>query len=712
MTPNKTTGNSNSEEYYDTTHTVHNQEPEYTRPLLKIPSKTRQRMHDRLRFLYGKTIAKDYMPELERILKVYYAHKPLSMGEKEEKFDPTERFTEKDVVLITYGDLFRSKDRTPLGLLAEMCDTYLRGVINTLHILPFFPYSSDKGFSIIDFETVDPRLGSWQDIEDLEGRYQLMFDGVINHVSSKSRWFQEFLDGNPYYKNFFISYPGLFISPKKKSLPILHNLLNLWYMKSQFIKGDPMKTFQENLHCQKDINQNYLSQMSLPIKVAGRSVCRKKVEIDFNGGNVTSDAGVLLLSEVEHQIGLIDSLAGCIEDSRRSYSVEHSIKDLVAQRVYQIACGYEDANDSNSLRKDPVLKMALDRLPVEGDDLGTQPTMSRLENQVTDKELEKMKDIFIQEFIASYDKAPKLIVLEFDDTNHTVYGHQQQSLFNGYYDEYCFMPVHVYEGISGKFITAKLRPGKRSSGKETVELLKSIVKKIRLHWTDTVIVFRGDGHFSSPELFEYINSQENMFSITGLTSNKKLKRDAQVTIDSAKRLYKETGQNVKLYHAFSYKAVSWSESRKVVVKVEINDKGLNVRFISTDMEHAKAKYLYENIYCARGNMELMIKEHKTYTKSDRSSCHRFKANQLRLLLHSAAYVLLHYLRTQALKGTELSKATFETLRLKLLKIGGRIVELKTKIKIHLPDAFPYKHLLKKCFDIFSHLRQTEIIRLC
>ncbi len=206
MTPNKTTGNSNSGEYYDTTHTVHNQEPEYKRPLLKIPSKIRQRIHDRLRFLYGKTIAKDYMPELERILKVYYAHKPQSMGEKEEKFDPIERFTEKDVVLITYGDLFRSKDRKPLGLLAEMCDTYLRGVINTLHILPFFPYSSDKGFSIIDFETVDPRLGSWQDIEDLEGRYQLMFDGVINHVSSKSRWFQEFLDGNPYYKNFFISY--------------------------------------------------------------------------------------------------------------------------------------------------------------------------------------------------------------------------------------------------------------------------------------------------------------------------------------------------------------------------------------------------------------------------------------------------------------------------------------------------------------------------
>ena len=477
-------------------------------------------------------------------------------------------------------------------------------------------------------------------------------------------------------------------------------------------QGESMQTIQENLHCQKDINQSNLSQMSLPIKLTGRPVYRKKVEIDFNGGNVTSDAGVLLLSEVEHQTGLIGSLSDCFEDSRRSYSIAHTIEEMMAQRVYQIACSYEDANDSDSLRKDPALKMALDRLPIEGDDLASQPTISRFENQITEEALEKMKSVFVDKFISSYDKEPELIVLDFDDTNHTAHGSQQESLFNGYYGEYCFMPLHVYEGISDKFITAILRPGKRSSGKETVGYLKSIVEQILFHWKNTVIVFRGDGHFSSPELFAYINSQKNMFSITGLTGNEKLKRHAQVTIDSAKRLYKEKQRNVKLYHSFSYEAGSWSGRRKVVVKVEMNDKGLNVRFISTDMFQAKAKRLYEDIYCARGKMELMIKEHKTYTKSDRTSCHRFEANQLRLFLHSAAYVLLHYLRTQVLKGTELSKATFETLRLKVLKIGGRIVELKTKIKIHLPNAFPYKHLLKKCFDIFFHLRQTENVLLC
>ncbi|MCP4131621.1 MAG: sugar phosphorylase [bacterium] len=188
------------------TKTVHNQEPDYDRTPLVLPEDLQASMLNRLSFIYGEETAKTYMPELERILKVYYAHKPDKMIDKEKKFDPENRFSEKDVILITYGDLLKGDDRSPLVTLAKFCDTHLEGSINTLHILPFFPYSSDKGFSIIDFETVDPNLGSWQDIEDLENRYRLMFDGVINHVSAKSRWFQEFLNGNRYYNDFFIAY--------------------------------------------------------------------------------------------------------------------------------------------------------------------------------------------------------------------------------------------------------------------------------------------------------------------------------------------------------------------------------------------------------------------------------------------------------------------------------------------------------------------------
>lgn len=200
------TGNSNHQRSFERIRTSHNQEPDYTRPALKIPSEIHERMFNRLRFLYGEAVAETYMPELERILKVYYAHKPQKLIDKKKGLDPENRFTEKDVILITYGDILRGEEHSPLATLAKFCDSYLEGNINTLHILPFFPYSSDRGFSIIDFETVDPKLGTWQDIEELENRYQLMFDGVINHVSSKSRWFQEFLNDNPYYGNFFITY--------------------------------------------------------------------------------------------------------------------------------------------------------------------------------------------------------------------------------------------------------------------------------------------------------------------------------------------------------------------------------------------------------------------------------------------------------------------------------------------------------------------------
>jgi sucrose phosphorylase len=198
----------NSKKRLQVTKTVHNQEPNYHRSLLEISTDQRERLLRRMSFLYGEEEAEAQMPELERILKVYTAHKPLEMLERERDFDREERFNERDIILITYGDLLRGEERSPLATLAKFCDSYLDGSINTLHILPFFPYSSDRGFSIIDFETVDPHLGSWQDIEDLENRYQLMFDGVINHISSKSRWFQEFLDGNPLYRDFFIAYAG------------------------------------------------------------------------------------------------------------------------------------------------------------------------------------------------------------------------------------------------------------------------------------------------------------------------------------------------------------------------------------------------------------------------------------------------------------------------------------------------------------------------
>ena len=427
----------------------------------------------------------------------------------------------------------------------------------------------------------------------------------------------------------------------------------------------------------------------------------KKVAIDFQGGSITSDAGVLLLSETESQVSIISSLSKCIHDSRRFSSITHSVNDLMTQRIFQISCGYEDANDCNTLRQDPAMKMAVGKLPDTDGDLASQPTISRLENMITRTELYRMAKVFLDQFLASYSEPPEIIVLDFDDTDDTVHGQQQLALFSGYHQETCYQPLHVYEGFSGKLIATILRPGKRPTGKEIVAYVKRIVRHIRQQWPNTVIVYRGDSHYSAKEVFTYLAEQQDCYSVTGLTRNPVLLKRIESLIEEVKP--QQAG--FKRYQSFSYQAKSWKYPRKVVAKVEITEKGLlNIRFISTEMMNVGANVLYEKVYCARGNDELCIKEHKTYTKSDRTSCHRFLANQFRLFLHSAAYVLLHSLRSNVLPENSLAKATFESIRLKLFKIGARIIERKTKISIHLPTAYPYQEIFSKCLAIFAHLR--------
>jgi len=460
-----------------------------------------------------------------------------------------------------------------------------------------------------------------------------------------------------------------------------------------------MQPLQPNIVTSESTQQTLFSYNSAS---AIAPVTGKKVALDFDGGNITSDAGMLLLRETESQLGIISMLTKCINDTRRPSSITHNINELSTQRVFQIACGYEDGNDSNSLRIDPALKMALGRLPETGLDLASQPTFSRLENMITRRDLYRIAEGFVDHFLASYVEPPEVIVLDFDDTEDVVHGHQQLALFSGYYQETCYQPLHVYEGFSGKLITTILRPGKRPGGREIVSYVKRIVERIRKKWPDTIQVYRGDSHYSAPEVFAFIDQQNDCYSVTGLTRNALLLKHVETLIKHVK----QQPAGFKRYHSFMYKAESWSKPRKVVAKVEMTDIGkLNVRFISTDMPEAKAKALYEEIYCARGNDELCIKDHKTYTKSDRTSCHRFLANQFRLFLHSAAYVLLHSFRSNMLKGTSMATATFESIRLKILKIGARVIERKTKISVQLPTAYPYQSIFSKCLAIFEHLRR-------
>jgi hypothetical protein len=432
----------------------------------------------------------------------------------------------------------------------------------------------------------------------------------------------------------------------------------------------------------------------------------KPLSIKFNGGDISSDAGVLLLKEVDKQIGLTQKMAENIPDTRDQRYIDHSYLELLRQRIAQISAGYEDANDCNSLRYDPIFKIFTGRNPESDAPLGSQPTMTRFENQIRNSSLYRLAKVFVDVFIQSYEREPEVIVLDFDDTEDRVHGGQQLSLFNGFYEERCFLPLHVYEGISGKLVTTILKPGKRSDGKLTLAILRRLVMYLRQFWKKTIIIFRGDGHFMSPIVMDFIESQENVLYVTGLSAYPTLQEIIKPLIQQVSQIYQKSRNRIIRYHSFRYKATSWSKYRRVVAKIEMTDNKMNVRFIVTDMEQAKAKTLFEQVYQPRGQAELYIKEHKLYLRSDKTSCHRFAANQFRVLLHSAAYVLFHSFRTNLLQYTQWAKASIQTIRLRLLKIGVLVKEMKTRTNITFPSSCPEKKHMGSWFEIFTLLPDT------
>jgi len=427
---------------------------------------------------------------------------------------------------------------------------------------------------------------------------------------------------------------------------------------------------------------------------------KKGVEVGFTAEKTSNDGGLLLLNEVEKHIGIIDKLAGCIRDPRHQGYVDHSISSMVSQRIMQIAAGYEDTNDCKTMREDGILKVC------SGNEqsLASQPTMCRLENLPGRTELYRMGKAFVDNFIASYANPPKVIILDCDDTDALVYGQQELALFNTYYGDHCFMPLHIYEGLSGKLILTILKPGRRSKSLNTFSLTKKLINYLHQRWPDTLIILRGDSHFCAKEFMDWSEQVQNVGFITGITGNAVLNRLAEITIKSAEREYKQYGNPVKRYHSFEYEAASWGYSQRVVVKVEVSSMGTNVRFIVSNIRSIRSKALYEQGYCARGAAELRIKDHKTYLRSDRMSCNSFLANQFRLFLHSAAYVLIHTLQNEVLKGTELCKATMKTIQLKLIKVAARVKFLKTKVQIELPVEFNSKRVFENCLEIFQMLR--------
>jgi len=429
------------------------------------------------------------------------------------------------------------------------------------------------------------------------------------------------------------------------------------------------------------------------ITLAFANLSGKKIEADFDGGTTTSDGGVLLLRQADARTGIVDRIVEAMSDQRHQSYIDHTYTELIRQRIYQIACGYEDANDSDDLRSDPGLKTACERLPLTGDDLASQPTMSRLENSVSRSDLYRIGLALLETFIESYDKPPKKLTIDIDDTDDPTHGSQQLTLFHGYYDEYCYMPVHLYEGASGKLITTLLRPGRRIRGREAAAILKRVLDHLIMVWPQTKITLRGDSHFSTPEVHDLCDGYGVDF-ILGQAINKKLKALGAPLMEQAATQAEQSEDPERLYTTFDYQAQSWRQPRRIIYKAEITQAKANPRFVVTNIQDRSPKFLYEKVYCARGRSEGFIKNHKTYLQSDRTSCHRFSANQFRLFLHSAAYVLLHTIQQIGMRGTQWMAANFDTIQLRVLKIGARVREQATRVRFHFPTSYPLKNLMR------------------
>jgi hypothetical protein len=418
----------------------------------------------------------------------------------------------------------------------------------------------------------------------------------------------------------------------------------------------------------------------------------KPVHLTFDGGRLTSDAGVLVLAEIERRLKIAERLARCLTDPRAPERVHHTLVEMIRFRMLLIAAGYPDANDCDSLRIDPAFKMAVGRLPEGEEDLCSQPTMCRLENLPGATALKRMMAAMVELFCDSFAEMPRRIVLDIDDTCDPAHGQQQLALFHAHYDERCFLPIHVYEALSGKAVAVVLRPGKTPDGAEVMLVLRHIVGAIRARWPRVDILVRGDSHYARHEAMSWCERNRVAY-VFGLAGNKVLlARVAGLAEDAAVARVAGEVARVRHYDDFVYAAKTWAAERRVIARVEASDRGADSRFIVTNLR-GTSQWLYETVYCARGQAENLIKAHKRHLASDRTSCTKATANQFRLVLHTAAYWLLHELRGLAPRTSFWREAQFDTIRLALLKVAARITELATRIKVALPSSYPYRDSL-------------------
>jgi hypothetical protein len=414
----------------------------------------------------------------------------------------------------------------------------------------------------------------------------------------------------------------------------------------------------------------------------------KTVQADFQGGRLTSDGGALILGEFGDRTGLFDALNAVIPDPRDPRFIIHDQRTLLAQRIIAIALGYEDLNDHQTLRTDPALQVAAGLSPDPDLGLASPPTLCRLENRVDRETLVKISETLVDQFIAAHPEPPEHLMLDFDATDDRVHGMQENRFFQKYYDDYCFLPLYVF--CDDELLAAYLRPSNVDASTHTRAVLKLLVRRLSAAWPGVKITIRADSGFCRWRLMRWCDSN-GIGYILGLAKNPVLERAACDEIERADRLFRLTGQPQRVFGSFAYAAGTWDRRRRVIVKAEHTAGGKNPRFVVTNVP-GDPQGLYEDVYCQRGEAENRIKEQQLDLFADRTSCHRFLANQFRLLLSSAAYVVVQSLRRTALVGTELAEAQVGTIRLKLFKVAARVVVTVRRVVFHLSSSYPYQGL--------------------
>ncbi len=446
---------------------------------------------------------------------------------------------------------------------------------------------------------------------------------------------------------------------------------------------------------------------------------RREVIGRFDGGKISSDAGGLLLREVERRCEILKRFSGCFRDYRDRERIEHRLESLISQRVYGVALGYEDLNDHDRLRHDVVMGVLCEKSDPSGSGRARQrdqgkaiagkSTLNRLELTPEDAnensrykkivaEGEKIDELMVEVFIESQRRAPKEVVLDVDATDDPVHGHQEGRFFHGYYAEYCYLPLYIFSGEH--LLCARLRGADQDPASGVLPELKRIVEKLKQAWPEVRIILRGDSGFCRDEIMSYCEQDSKLDYVLGLAKNSRLIKQIKTEMAQAQKLHQSSHQAARVFKDFRYRTRrSWSCERRVVGKAEYLAKGENPRFVVTSIpsEQKQARTLYEDFYCARGDMENRIKEQQLGLFADRTSTASMRSNQLRLYFSSFAYILIQTLRRLGLNGTELAQAQCDTIRLKLFKIGAQIRVTVRKVWISFSESYPYLSLFHKVF---------------